>query len=141
MMTARKHTIHAVISARNMRAILELTFHLFLIIVSFFLAVSCLIIVSFFLIAFPFSCISAFICPWFFHSFHHTVYFLDLLFPRNMSPSLPVPSCTHSVGLPHVHHSGVLFLAPLNSIHCFLVVSLSLDLISHIAGACTQITV
>ena len=35
MMTARTHTIHAVISARNMSAILELTFHLFLIIVSF----------------------------------------------------------------------------------------------------------
>lgn len=41
MMTARKHTIHAVISARNMRALLELTFHLFLIIVSFFLSNHC----------------------------------------------------------------------------------------------------
>lgn len=137
MMTARKHTIHAVISARNMRAILELTFHLFLIIVSFFLSNHCFLFPDCFSILLHF-CLY---CPWVFHSFHHTVYFLDLLFPRNTSPSLPVPSCTHSVGLPHVHHSGILFFAPLNSIHCFLVVSLSLDLISHIAGACTQITV
>lgn len=102
MMTVKPYTIliHAVISARNMRAILELTFHLFLTIVSFSLSL---------LIALPFSCISAFILSLGFpESLSYYLFFWNFFFPGNP----PVPSWTHSVGLPHIHHSGTLHCTP-----------------------------
>lgn len=82
MMTVKPYTIHthAVISARNVTAILELTFHLFLTTVSFSLSL---------LITFPFSILVHFclyIVPGF-SSLYHTIYFLELLFPRK--PSCP----------------------------------------------------
>lgn len=101
MMTVKPYTIHthAVISARNVTAILELTFHLFLTTVSFSLSL---------LITFPFSCISAFILSLGFPVFIILFIFWNFFFPGNP----PVPSWTHSVGLPHIHHSGTLYCTP-----------------------------
>lgn len=126
MMTVKPYTIliHAVISARNMRAILELTFHLFLTIVFFLVTSDC----------FPFSCISTFILSLGFPQSLSYYLFLELLFPRKPSSKLNSFCGTASVSF------WELFTAPLNPIHCFLVIFLFLDLISHIAGARTQIT-
>ena len=115
MMTVKPYTIHthAVISARNVRAILELTFHLFLTIVSFSLSL---------LIAFPFSCISAFI--------------LSLGFPQSLSYYLFFGTS--------FSQETLLSQAELTLWDCltFIIqdIFLFLDLISHIAGAHTQIT-
>lgn len=129
MMTVKPYTIliHAVISARNMRAILELTFHLFLTIVSFSLSL---------LIALPFSCISAFILSLGFPESLSYYLFFGTSFSQETLLSqaeLILWDCLTFIILE-------LFTAPLNPIHCFLVIFLFLDLISHVAGARTQIT-
>lgn len=128
-MTVKPYTIHihVVISSRNMRAILELTFQLFLIIFCFSLSL---------LIAFPFSCISAFILPLGFPQSLSYYLFFGTSFSQEALLSqaeLILWDCLTFIILG-------LFTAPLNPVHCFLDIFLFLDLISHIAGARTQIT-